>query len=260
MKLVFVRHGDPDYENDTLTEKGRREAELLADIIDKYNIDEVYQSPLGRAKDTAAYSLKKLGLPVTTLDWLQEFPGQVNPNVAEDAKMAYATELVKDPNTGEYSNRIMWDMLPSYYGQHPELFDVNAWKTSALFKGGNAVEVYDKVIESFDSFLAEQGYVRDGLTYKVVEGNDKTIAFFCHYGITCLLLSRLWNTSPFVPMQFTALAPTSVTVVASEERQKGIGIFRTLRAGDISHLVIGKEEPSFSARFCERFENEHERH
>ena len=60
--------------------------------------------------------------------------------------------------------------------------------------------------------------------------------------------------------QYTALAPTSVTEVVSEEREKGIGTFRTLRAGEITHLRIGGEEPSFSARFCERFENEDERH
>lgn len=30
MRLIFVRHGEPDYVNDTLTEKGWREAELLA--------------------------------------------------------------------------------------------------------------------------------------------------------------------------------------------------------------------------------------
>ena len=30
MKIRFIRHGDPDYGNDTLTEKGRKEAELLA--------------------------------------------------------------------------------------------------------------------------------------------------------------------------------------------------------------------------------------
>ena len=26
MRIIFVRHGDPDYEHDTLTEKGHREA------------------------------------------------------------------------------------------------------------------------------------------------------------------------------------------------------------------------------------------
>ncbi len=40
----------------------------------------------------------------------------------------------------------------------------------------------------------------------------------------------------------------------------GIAIFRTLRAGEITHLRIGEEEPSFSARFCERYENMDERH
>ena len=74
------------------------------------------------------------------------------------------------------------------------------------------------------------------------------------------MLSRLWNVSPFVPLQFLAMAPTSLTEIVTEESEKGIAIFRTLRIGDITHLTVGNEEPSFSARFCERFENEDERH
>ena len=35
MRLLFISHGDPDYENDTLTEKGVREAECLAKYIQK---------------------------------------------------------------------------------------------------------------------------------------------------------------------------------------------------------------------------------
>ena len=31
MKLLLIRHGDPDYEIDSLTEKGHREAQLLAE-------------------------------------------------------------------------------------------------------------------------------------------------------------------------------------------------------------------------------------
>lgn len=260
MRLLFIRHGDPDYENDTLTEKGHKEAQLLAQYIKKFHIDEAYVSPLGRAKDTAAYALKELGIEGTTLDWLREFPGIVDANVSEDVRKAYETELEKDEATGLYKTRIMWDMLPSYYGSHPELFDVNGWRNSALLEGGDSVKVYDNVIANFDKFIANHGYVRNGLTYNVEKSNEKTIAFFCHYGITSVLLSRLWNVSPFVPLQVTALAPTSITEVVTEERQKGIGIFRTLCAGDISHLSIGNEEPSFSARFCETFENTDQRH
>ena len=35
MKIVIIRHGDPDYEKDSLTEKGWREAKLLAERISK---------------------------------------------------------------------------------------------------------------------------------------------------------------------------------------------------------------------------------
>ena len=34
MRLLFIRHGDPDYEHDSLTPKGEREAELLADKME----------------------------------------------------------------------------------------------------------------------------------------------------------------------------------------------------------------------------------
>ena len=61
-------------------------------------------------------------------------------------------------------------------------------------------------------------------------------------------------------MQFLITAPTSVTEVVTEEREKGIVAFRTLMIGDITHLNIGGEKPSFSGRFCEKYENADERH
>lgn len=61
MKLVLIRHGDPDYVNDTLTAKGRVEASLLAERTARMQIDDFYVSPLGRARDTAAYTLQKTG-------------------------------------------------------------------------------------------------------------------------------------------------------------------------------------------------------
>ena len=55
MRLLIIRHGDPDYENDTLTEKGWREARLLAERLCKMNIKDFYVSPLGRAQATASW-------------------------------------------------------------------------------------------------------------------------------------------------------------------------------------------------------------
>lgn len=57
MKIIFIRHGDPDYVNDTLTEKGMREAKLLAKrVADWKNITQFYCSPLGRAKNRFLFS------------------------------------------------------------------------------------------------------------------------------------------------------------------------------------------------------------
>ena len=54
MKLIFIRHGDPDYERDSLTEKGWKEAALLAKRIAPMQVRDSFCSPLGRAKDTAS--------------------------------------------------------------------------------------------------------------------------------------------------------------------------------------------------------------
>ncbi|MGB4658254.1 MAG: histidine phosphatase family protein, partial [Mobilitalea sp.] len=94
MKLIFVRHGDPDYKNDYLTDKGFREAGLLADRLTKLNIRDFYSSPLGRAKATAKVTLDRLDREAVVYDWLQEFPGTV------------IDEVTKEP-------RIPWDFYPS---------------------------------------------------------------------------------------------------------------------------------------------------
>ena len=74
MKLIIVRHGDPDYEHDTLTETGRIEAQCAAERLKAHpEIAAFYVSPLGRAQDTARYTLDALGREAETLPWLREF-------------------------------------------------------------------------------------------------------------------------------------------------------------------------------------------
>lgn len=62
MRILIIRHGDPDYEKDSLTQKGWHEAELLADKMEKTDVTAFYVSPLGRAQDTASVTLKRLGM------------------------------------------------------------------------------------------------------------------------------------------------------------------------------------------------------
>ena len=50
MKILIIRHADPDYSIDSLTEKGFKEAELLAHRMERENADYYYCSTLGRAR------------------------------------------------------------------------------------------------------------------------------------------------------------------------------------------------------------------
>jgi probable phosphoglycerate mutase len=111
-----------------------------------------------------------------------------------------------------------------------------------------------------DELIATHGYVREGNLYRVEKRNRDTIALFCHFGLEAVLLSRLCNISP-LPLwhNFVAL-PTSITTLYTEERREGTAVFRCTGFGDIGHLYAGGEEPSFSARFCETFDCETERH
>ena len=77
MKLLIVRHADPDYSIDSLTPTGWKEAKLLADRLVRTPADACYVSPLGRAKDTASLTLEKLGRTATTQEWLREFSPRI---------------------------------------------------------------------------------------------------------------------------------------------------------------------------------------
>lgn len=257
MRILMIRHGDPDYEHDTLTEKGRREAALLSEAAADLKLGSYFVSPLGRARDTAAYCLKKLGLTAETLEWLEEFPAKMDLNQYPEMRKAYQNVRMKD---GIYVPRCVWDMLPSYWTAHEEYFDRKKWRESEAARCSDLVQRYDEVTGAFDKFLEKHGYVREGKLYKVTRASEETITFFCHFGITCVLLSHLWNVSPFVLWHSMAFAPTSVTEVVTEERQKGIASFRGLRLGDLSHLYAGGEPASFAARFAEVYDNMEQRH
>ncbi len=97
--------------------------------------------------------------------------------------------------------------------------------------------------------------MREGPLYRAERPNSDTLVFFCHFGLSCVLMSHLMNCSPMVLWQGLAMSPTSVTELNTEERRPGIAVFRAAAVGDISHLRAAGAEPSFSARFCEIYGN-----
>jgi broad specificity phosphatase PhoE len=54
MRLYLMRHADPDYGIDSITPAGHLEAEALSVRLEQEKITQIFCSPLGRAKPTAA--------------------------------------------------------------------------------------------------------------------------------------------------------------------------------------------------------------
>lgn len=241
MKLLIIRHGDPDYTIDSLTEKGWREAQLLSKRISKLDVKSFYCSPLGRAKDTASPTLKAMGRNAEICDWLMEFPA-----------------VITDPVTKE--EVIPWDRKPKEWTNIHDNYSADNWKNTDIIKTGNSVELYNNVCASLDELFEKHGYKRDGNIYKAENPNCDTVVFFCHFGIECVLLSHLLGISPMVLWHNFVALPTSVTTLVTEERDEGIASFRCISFGDLSHLYAADEPPAFAARFCEQYSNEDERH
>ena len=72
MLLYIVRHGDPIYETDSLTERGKLQAEAVGKRMAASKIDRIFSSPMGRAIQTAKPACRLLGLEYTIEEWAHE--------------------------------------------------------------------------------------------------------------------------------------------------------------------------------------------
>ena len=235
MKILFIRHGDPNYKLDCLTDKGKIEAELLSERLVKENIKKIYCSPLGRARLTAEPTLKKLGMEAEILPWLREFD-------LNQIKLPYSE-----------TEQIPWDVLPEYINTLEKIYTPYGWLDEEIIRNSKLPDAYKSICCELDSLLLSHGYKRDGYNYKAVAPSHDTVAFICHFGTTATLLSHLMNCSPYSLWQHLCTPTTSVTTVYTEERIEGKALFRASSIGDVSHLYAAGEEVSFSGRFCECF-------
>jgi probable phosphoglycerate mutase len=258
MKLILIRHGDPDYPHDTLSEKGWREAALLAGRVAKWPVRDFYCSPLGRAKDTAQTCLQPLGREMVICDWLKEFYFPIT-----------------DPVSGRQG--VPWDFVPSFWTGDSRFFDRSAWlDTPVMQQVPEIKEKYHWVCTELDKLLAGYGYIREGGYYRVpgreeifiqhtaapgttaatfpAAPEEDVVVMFAHLGIICVLLSHLLSIPfPLLP-QGLFLAPTSVTVLATEERWSNEASFRIQVAGDTTHLRDGGEPVSCAGAYFRVFE------
>ena len=235
MRILLIRHAEPDYTVDSLTPKGRVEAELLSRRMVFYDIRDFYVSPLGRARDTAAFTLEKLGRTAEVLPWLREFHGSY-----------------PDPQSGE-RRIVAWDVRPRIWTAFPGVMDIRTWCDAPVFDGGDVRETWLETTSGVDALLARYGYVKDGPVWRCGENGAFTIALFCHFGISMAVLGYLTDISPMILWHRTLCCPSSVTEVVTEERIKGEVSFRLTKLGDLTHLESAGEKRSTAGLFPECF-------
>ena len=220
MKLLIIRHGDPDYSIDNLTPRGVIEVERLSErLVAEEKISKIYCSPLGRARATAAPTAQKLGLEPIIHDWLREFPANIKTTYRPDGMCP-------------------WEMRPVHFGSIPELTGFESWKAVSPYAESRCPEVFDNICERMSELLAGHGYKRTGSLYEVQEKNDETYAFFCHFGLGSALISYFTEIS-LPQLWLTAHLPTSsVTEIGFRMDDDNPALARATCSGigDLSHM------------------------
>lgn len=232
MRILIVRHAEPDYVHDSLTEKGKREAELLGKRLSQIDASAYYVSPLGRARETASYTLRMVGKEAVTLPWLAEFRG-------------YALHPLTD------ERRIPWNYHTDEWYDHKLLADRDQWTEDPLVCRGDVGRVWDETKKGIDALLRAHGYDRQGGTYRCANNKPETIILFCHFAIGAAILAYLTNLPPLPLWQGFLCLPSAVTTVVTQERRKGEVEFRCVSLGDVSHLLPEKETLSLAGLYPE---------
>ena len=195
MRILFIRHGKPDYKTDSLLEIGKVQADAVAARVKGEGISEIYSSTMGRAVQTAEPTSKLLGLDVTSFDFMREINwGNTN-----------GEELLFDGHP--------WFTIPNMIKNGESVLYEDWYNREPFKRNDKLLKSVKRVTDGADAWLKTLGFEREGEYYRVKEENNKTIAMFSHGGSSTVFLSHIMNI-PF-PRMCSVFRPyfTSVTVV-----------------------------------------------
>lgn len=217
MKLIFVRHGEPLKDDYGIAEMGKQELKLLAKYFeDNFKVDDIYSASSQRAMESVEVLNELLHKEVNYCDWLSEFKYRVNIG----------------PEEGSFP----WELPPEYWINNDMMLDYKKVLETKLIADSEVVHRAETVWMELDKIIKQNGYERDGNLYRVNRSNKKEIVFVTHFATMAIMLSHLLNISILVTLNMLYMAPSSYTVLATEEINAGKVIFRCLELGSTKHL------------------------
>ncbi|KAK4538698.1 hypothetical protein CDCA_CDCA19G4723 [Cyanidium caldarium] len=267
MRLLIIRHADPEYADDSITAAGRAQAEALADRLRQAHrqarprIAHIYSSPMGRARITAQITADALGLPVEVEAWTREL---THWSRGRDPTAPHA-------RAGE-GGPALWDTPGEQWraqqGQQEDGSVENASSRSKTMAGvpESVQPEYQALQANSDAFLARHGYVRDscgryrvqasiasdhdgGGSSAVLPDRSAAVAVFCHGGFGLTWLAHLLQLPLMSFWCSFWLAPSSVTTVLFEQRSADFAVPRCLAMSDVGHLLAAGLPEAVPSRY-----------
>lgn len=220
MLLYVIRHGDPIYNPDTLTDKGRLQAAALAKRLAVNGLDRIYSSPLGRAKETADPTSQLLGIDYEIEEWTSEslvWNDFHIKNANGEDRWIFAqqnTDLRNDHTVGAGSN----------------------WADLSVYDSIDVKKGYDRIIKHSDDFLSRQGYQRDGSIYRILRPNEDRVALFCHQGFSLVWLAHLLQIPPHLIWSGFDISHSAVSIFHFENYSNSYTAPKCLSLSDLSHI------------------------
>ena len=219
MLLYIIRHGDPIYVTDTLTERGKLQAEAVGKRLASVGIDRVFSSPMGRARETAAPTCRLLGLDCAIEEWTHE--------VEDDRLTTYPDGTLK-------SISVLQNTVYRENGKINLSYD-NAFECDGLVQS-NIKRAADIIEAGGRDFLERLGYREENGVYRIIRPNEEKVALFCHVVFTRTWLSSLLHIPMHLMTAGFQVTHTGVTVIEFKNNPDGYTAPKCLCFSDISHL------------------------
>lgn len=223
MLLYIVRHGDPIYSTDSLTDRGRLQAEAVGKRLYHSKIDRIFSSPMGRAMETAEPACRLLGLEKNIEEWTHEIQSErLTP--FPDGKLKSITN-VQNTYYRESGN------IDLPYERAYECSGINQTQMKS------AVEYIE---EHGKEFLERLGYKEENGVYRILRKNEEKVALFCHSAFARAWLSVLLHIPLHMMWASFVYTHTGVTVLEFKNNENGVTAPQCLCYSDVSHLYAEK--------------------
>ena len=234
MLLYIIRHGEPNYETDTLTELGKLQAEAVGRRLFEAGIDRVFSSPLGRARETAEPLCRLSGLKCTVEEWAREI----------DVKRMLTPVPDGEPKSISLVQNTYFRTDTAIELPYSRQFEADCVCDSEMR------EVCADIERNGDAFLERLGYKREGNNYRVLRANEERVALFCHGAMGRAWIATLLGIPIRTMWPAFNYTHTGVTVLQFKNNENGLTAPRCLVYSDMSHIYadLGTENMLYNSK------------